>query len=130
MRAKVAAANIARAGLADKVEVVVGAALETLPGVIARADRPFDLVFLDADKVNYSNYFQHIMRAVHSGSLVLADNVIRKGAVLVPETTSDRPAWRRREFNAMLAADDRLEAVILQQVGVKAYDGLAVARVR
>ena len=60
--AKVAVANLARAGLADKVEVIVGAALDTLPGVVARADAPFDLVFLDADKVNDPNYFPHIMR--------------------------------------------------------------------
>jgi predicted O-methyltransferase YrrM len=127
--AQVATANIARAGLADKVEVVVGAALETLPRVVDRTDAPFDLVFLDADKVNYPNYFPHIMRGVRSGSLLLADNVIRKGTVLSPKA-SDPSAGAARAFNAMVAADDRLEAVILQQVGVKGHDGLAVARVR
>ena len=126
--ARVAAANVARAGLADKVEIVVGAALETLPGVIERADAPFDLVFIDADKVNYSNYFAHIMRGVRSGSLLLADNVIRDGKVLSPK--GDVAAQGARDFNALLAADDRLEAIVLQQVGIKGHDGLAVARVK
>jgi predicted O-methyltransferase YrrM len=126
--ARVAAANLARAGLADRVEIVVGAALDTLPGVIERADAPFDLVFVDADKINYSNYFAHIMRGVRSGSLLLADNVVRSGKVLSPE--GDVTALAARDFNALLAADDRLEAIVLQQVGIKGHDGLAIARVK
>jgi predicted O-methyltransferase YrrM len=126
--ARVASANLAGAGLADRVEVVVGPALDTLPGVIDRADAPFDLVFLDADKVNYPNYLPHILRGMRSGSLLLGDNVIRKGAVLDP--ARDESVQGVHAFNAMLAADDRLEAVILQQVGIKGHDGLAVARVR
>jgi predicted O-methyltransferase YrrM len=126
--ARVAAANLARAGLADKVEIVVGAALETLPGVIERADAPFDLVFIDADKVNYPNYFAQIMRGVRGGSLLLADNVVRGGKVLSPK--GDVSAQAACDFNAMLAADDRLEAIILQQVGIKGHDGLAIARVK
>jgi len=127
--AKVAAANLARAGLAEKVMVVVGSALDTLPGVIESADAPFDLVFLDADKVNYPNYFPQIMRGVRPGALILADNVIRQGTVLHP-TADDPSSGAARAFNAMVAADERLEAVILQQVGVKGHDGLAIARVR
>jgi predicted O-methyltransferase YrrM len=127
--AKVAAANLARAGLAEKVMVVVGLALDTLPGVIESADAPFDLVFLDADKVNYPNYFPQIMRGVRPGALILADNVIRQGTVLHP-TADDPSSGAARAFNAMVAADERLEAVILQQVGVKGHDGLAIARVR
>jgi predicted O-methyltransferase YrrM len=127
--AEVAKANIARAGLADRVEVVTGAALETLPGVMEAADAPFDLVFLDADKVNYPHYFAHIMRGVRSGSLLLADNVIRGGAVL-DAAGGDPAAQATANFNRMVADDDRLEAVILQQVGVKGHDGLAIARVK
>ena len=126
--AEVARANLAAAGLADKVEVVVGAALDTLPGVIDRADAPFELVFVDADKVNYPNYFNQIMRGVRSGSLILGDNVIRRGGVLDP-ATKDPNAAGARAFNALIAADPRLEAVVLQQVGIKGHDGLAVARV-
>jgi predicted O-methyltransferase YrrM len=125
--AEVARSNLAHAGLDDVVEVVVGAALDTLPGVIERADAPFDLVFIDADKVNYPHYFGHIMGAVRPGSVVLADNVIRAGAVLDP---ADATAQATAAFNFTLADDDRLEAVILQQVGVKGHDGLAIARVR
>ena len=127
--AKVAKSNLVRAGLSDKVDVVVGAALETLPGVIGGAETPFDLVFIDADKGNYSNYFAEVMKGVRSGSLILADNVIRGGRVLSP-TNDDPSAAPARAFNALVAADDRLETVILQQVGVKGHDGLAIARVK
>ena len=126
--AEVARANIAAAGLADRVEVVVGAALDTLPGVIDAADGPFDLVFVDADKANYPNYFPQIMRGVRSGSLILGDNVIRRGGVLDP-ASKDLNSAGARAFNALIAADPRLEAVVLQQVGIKGHDGLAVARV-
>jgi predicted O-methyltransferase YrrM len=127
--AEVARSNVARSGLSGKVEIIVGPAAHTLPKVCDGAAEPFDLVFLDADKVNYLNYFPHIMRAVHSGSLILADNVIRKGAVLAPRP-NEPSAAAARSFNAMIAADDRLEGVVLQQVGVKGHDGLAVARVK
>jgi predicted O-methyltransferase YrrM len=127
--AEVARANLAGAGVAHKVEIVVGPALDTLPGVIERAGAPFDLVFLDADKVNYSNYLRLVMGAVRSGSVILADNVVRRGTVVDP-APADESAAAARDFNAVLAADDRLEAVILQQVGVKGHDGLAIARVR
>jgi predicted O-methyltransferase YrrM len=126
--AEVAASNLARAGLLNKVEIVVGPALDTLPKVADR-QAPFDFVFLDADKVNYPNYFPHIMRSVRQGALILADNVIRKGTVLDPKP-DDPSAGAARAFNAMIAADPRLEAVVLQQVGIKEHDGLAIARVK
>jgi len=126
--AEIAAANLKRAGLAAKVEIVVGPALETLPRVCG-AGQPFDLVFIDADKENYCRYFTQVMTAVHSGSLILADNVVRNGAVLAPPR-DDSAAQATRAFNAMIAADPRLEAVVLQQVGVKGHDGMALARVR
>jgi predicted O-methyltransferase YrrM len=126
--ANVAASNLARAGLLNKVEIVVGPALDTLPKVADR-QAPFDFVFLDADKVNYPNYLPHIMRSVRQGALILADNVIRKGSVLDP-TPDDPSAGAARAFNAMIAADPRLEAVVLQQVGIKGHDGLAIARVK
>jgi predicted O-methyltransferase YrrM len=126
--AEVAGSNLARAGLLNKVEIVVGPALDTLPKVADR-QAPFDLVFLDADKVNYPNYFPHIMRSVRQGALILADNVIRKGTVLDPKP-DDPSAGAARAFNAMIASDPRLEAVVLQQVGIKGHDGLAIARVK
>jgi predicted O-methyltransferase YrrM len=127
--ARVAAESLQRAGLLEKVDVIVGSALESLPALVERRVAPFDLVFLDADKVNYSNYFKSIMRLVRPGSLILADNVIRAGAVLDPRG-DDPSAGAARDFNAMIAADERLEAIVLQQVGIKGHDGLAIARVR
>jgi predicted O-methyltransferase YrrM len=126
--AKVASSNLARAGLLNKVEIIVGPALDTLPKVAERQP-PFDLVFLDADKVNYPNYFPLIMQSVRQGGLILADNVIRKGTV-VDSKSDDPSAEGARAFNAMIADDPRLEAVVLQQVGIKGHDGLAIARVR
>jgi len=127
--ADVAAANVERAGLESKVEIVVGPALESLPALAARSQVPFDLVFLDADKVNYPAYFQAIMRMVRPGALILADNVIRAGTVLNPRP-HDPSAGAARDFNAMIAADPRLESIVLQQVGVKGHDGLAISRVK
>lgn len=127
--AAVAEQALAGAGLSDRAKVVVGPATQTLPGVVDAADAPFDLVFLDADKVNYKAYMSRIMTRVRSGSLILADNVIRKGTVLAP-TFDDPSAGAARDFNAMLAADARLEALVIQQVGVKGHDGLAIARVK
>jgi caffeoyl-CoA O-methyltransferase len=129
LHADVARSNVARAGLSGKVEIIVGPALQTLPRICDEAAEAFDLVFLDADKLNYSNYFSFIMRAVHRGSLILADNVIRKGEVLDAQH-SDPSVGAVRSFNAMIAADKRLEAIVLQQVGVKGHDGLAIARVK
>ncbi|MEO0981363.1 MAG: O-methyltransferase [Pseudomonadota bacterium] len=125
--AKVAEGNLERAGLGDQAEVIVGAALDTLPRL--KEQGPFDLVFLDADKINYAAYLDAVMDHVRPGSLILADNVIRKGAVLAPRA-DDASANGARAFNKALAADDRLEAVVVQQVGVKGHDGLAVARVK
>ena len=127
--AGVARESIAGAGLSDKVELVIGDARTTLPEVIADSPTPFDLVFLDADKVSYPLYLQSIMQGVRSGSVILADNVIRAGTVLAPRS-EDPSAGAARAFNRMIAQDERLEAVVLQQVGAKGHDGLAIARVR
>jgi predicted O-methyltransferase YrrM len=127
--ARVAAKSLHRAGLLEQVELIVGPALESLPTLADRGVDPFDLVFLDADKVNYPNYFKSIMRMVRPGSLILADNVIRAGTILHPRD-NDPSAGAARAFNAMIAADERLEAIVIQQVGIKGHDGLAIARVK
>jgi predicted O-methyltransferase YrrM len=126
--AEVARLNLERAGLSARVDVVVGPAIETLPTVLETADAPFDLVFVDADKASYSAYFELAVRAVRGGGLILADNVIRGGRVL-EAAPSDPNVRGARDFNALIAGDPRVEAVILQQVGIKGHDGLAVARV-
>jgi predicted O-methyltransferase YrrM len=127
--AEVARANLARAGLADRAEVIVGPALETLPQIAARGDGPFDMVFIDADKDNYPEYLQWALRLTRPGGLILADNVVRGGGVLDGDSR-DAATRAVRAFNAALAGDPRVEAIVLQQVGVKGHDGLALAVVR
>lgn len=127
--AEVARQNFAAAGLVDRIEVIVGAALESLPGLVARREPLFDMVFIDADKNNYPAYLDLVVPLTRPGGLILADNVIRGGKVLVAGSTDAQVAGAAA-FNSKLAADARLEAIVLQQVGVKGHDGLAVGRVR
>jgi len=127
--ADVARKSIARAGLADRVEVRVGPALESLAQLEADHAEPFDLVFIDADKTGYTDYLNWALRLTHPGSLILADNVVRAGKVLDPHCP-DEAVQGVRAFNAALAATPKVEALILQQVGKKSHDGLAIARVK
>lgn len=127
--AEVAQANIARAGLADRIEVRLGVALDVLPQLAAEGKGPFDLIFIDADKTNLTTYFEWAVRLARPGSLIIADNVIRQGEVL--DASSDDEGLRGvRRFNEMLAADRRVIATIVQMVGSKGYDGMALAVVR
>lgn len=126
--AKVAAANVARAGLSGRVEIVVGPALETLPGLEARKLAPFDLVFIDADKPNNPSYFAWALKLSRKGSLIIVDNVVREGAVLDARSTDERVRGTRRLFE-MIAAEPRVSATAIQTVGTKGYDGFAMALV-
>jgi len=127
--AAVARKNLERAGLSAKVDVIVGPALESLAAMAHRHEPPFDLIFIDADKLNYPAYLDWSLQLARSGTLIAADNVVRAGAVLNPPA-GDEAAIGARQFNAKLAADPRVEAVVLQQIGLKGHDGLALARVR
>lgn len=120
VHASVARANLARAGLDDKARIVVGAAGETLPTL----EGPFDLVFIDADKGNYPIYLEEAIRLTRPGGLIIGDNVVRGGRVADPVDEDDVAMDR---FNRLLAADERLDATILQTVGSKHHDGLAIA---
>lgn len=125
--ADVARANIAGAGLADRVDIRTGPALDSLRAIPSRES--FDLVFIDADKGGYVDYLEEALRLTRPGGLILGDNVIRAGKVV--EGESGNPAVEgARRFNEALAAENRVEAIILQQVGVKGHDGLAIARVK
>ncbi len=126
--AEVAGANIARAGLADVVELRLGPALETLPQLAAEGRGPFDLIFIDADKPGYADYLAWSLRLSRRGSLIVADNVVRKGAVLDPASDDPRVQGARR-FNEALAAERRVSATAIQTVGSKGYDGFALALV-
>ena len=122
--AGVARSNIARAGLDDVVEVRIGKALDTLPLV----EGPFDMIFIDADKVNYPGYLTWAIKLSRSGTVIIADNVVRNGAV-IDAASSDLNVQGVRRFNELLAAEPRLSATAIQTVGSKGYDGFALARV-
>jgi len=126
--AEVARANFARAGLAGVVELRVGRALDTLPQLAAEGRGPFDLIFIDADKENYADYFVWALKLARRGTLIIADNVVRKGAV-TDAGSSDPLVQGVRRFNELLAAEKRVSATVFQTVGTKGYDGFAIALV-
>ncbi|SDR61632.1 Predicted O-methyltransferase YrrM [Rhizobiales bacterium GAS113] len=126
--AEVARANIARAGLADRVEIRVGPALETLPLLVAEGKGPYDLVFIDADKPSNPHYLAFALELTRRGSLIIADNVVRNGAV-VQAASRDPNVRGIRRFNELVAAEPRLTATAVQTVGSKGYDGFAIALV-
>jgi predicted O-methyltransferase YrrM len=126
--ADVARANIARAGLAERVDLRVGAALDTLPQVAAEAHGPFDLVFIDADKANIPGYFDWALKLTRRGSLIIVDNVVRGGAVIDPNS-GDPNVQGVRRFNDILATETRVTATAIQTVGSKGYDGVALVYV-
>ncbi|MGW5775345.1 O-methyltransferase [Streptomyces sp. NPDC003863] len=126
--ADVARANIARAGLDKIVEVRTGAALDTLPQLETEGAGPFDLVFIDADKVNNARYVAWALKLSRPGTVIVVDNVVREGRVATPHP--DDPAITgNREMFDLIAAEPRLDATALQTVGTKGYDGLLLARV-
>jgi predicted O-methyltransferase YrrM len=126
--ADIARANIARAGLSETVELVLGRALDTLPRLAAEGRGPFDLIFIDADKPSNPEYFTWSLRLSRPGSLIIIDNVVRKGAVL-DATTQDASILGVRRLNELLAAEPRVTVTALQTVGSKGYDGFAIALV-
>jgi predicted O-methyltransferase YrrM len=126
--AGVARANIARAGLETLVELRLGKALDTLPAIATEGSGPFDLIFIDADKQNIPHYFDWALRLARRGSLIVVDNVVRGGAVIDP-ASSDTSVQGVRQFLEILAAEPRVSATAIQTVGLKGYDGFAVALV-
>lgn len=127
--AEVARANLDRAGVADKVEVRVGPALETLAALGSERVPSFDLVFVDADKQNNANYVQAAINLARPGALIIVDNVVREGRVL--DADSQDPAIRgTRQLFDMLAEEPRLDATTIQTVGLKKWDGFVIALVK
>jgi predicted O-methyltransferase YrrM len=123
--AELAQANIARAGLASMVEIRLGRALDTLPQLAAEGRGPFDLIFIDADKPGYSDYLPWCLKLARRGTMIIADNVVRKGEVANSAST-DANVQGIRRFNQLLAADKRVSTTVIQTVGSKGYDGLAL----
>ncbi len=126
--AEVASQNINRAGLGDLVDLRVGPALDQLPQLEAEGAGPFDLTFIDADKVHTPDYFAWALDHSRPGSLIISDNVVRFGGLADPN--SDDPAIpAQRRLHEMLAANPRVEATTIQTVGVKGHDGFNLALV-
>ncbi|HTL54345.1 MAG TPA: O-methyltransferase [Candidatus Limnocylindrales bacterium] len=127
--AEVARVNIARANLAHAVEFQVGAALELLPRLAHHERAPFDLIFIDADKVSTPDYFSRALKLSRPGSVIITDNVVRDGA-LADSTSTDPSVQGMRRFTEMLGKEPRVSATVIQTVGSKGYDGFAVALVK
>ena len=123
--AEVARANIDRAGVGDRVEVLVGPALETLPTV---TEGPFDLVFIDADKQNNAGYLEWALRLTHPGSVIVVDNVIREGAIL--SSGPDDVVRGTRRALELMGERPELDTAVLQTVGAKHWDGFALGLVK
>lgn len=124
--AEVARANITRAGLIDFVDIRLGAALDVLPQIATEIRPAFDMVFIDADKESYPQYLEWSLRLSHVGTMIVADNVVRRGEVINEDSESATVQGTRR-FNELLAADARISSTIIQTVGSKGYDGFALA---
>ncbi|MFG1424127.1 O-methyltransferase [Roseixanthobacter liquoris] len=127
--AKVAQGNFHRAGLSQRIDLRVGRALDTLPGVEADGVGPFDLIFVDADKPSNPDYLAWALRLSRPGTLIVWDNVIRDGAVADAASADPRVQGVRRLFD-LVAADPRLTSTAIQTVGSKGYDGFALTFVK
>jgi len=125
--AEVARANIARAGFAEVVDVRLGKALDTLPKLKAENQGPFDLVFIDADKVNIPQYYEWSLKLTRPGSLIVVDNVVRDGGLINPN--GDESVQGVRKLHEILTNDKRVSATTIQTVGSKGWDGVTFALV-
>lgn len=126
--AEVAAANFASSGLGARIDLRVGRAIDTLPGVEADGIGPFDLIFIDADKPSNPDYLFWSLRLSRPGTLIICDNVVRDGKVIAAGSTDPSVQGVRRFFD-LVAAEPRLAATAIQTVGAKGYDGFAMALV-
>lgn len=124
--AEIARANVARAGLSDRVEVRVGAALDSLPMLETEGLGPFDFIFIDADKENNPSYLAWALRLARPGTTIVVDNVVRAGRILDASSRDSQIVGVRTMF-AMMKAEPRLAATAVQTVGAKGWDGFALA---
>lgn len=126
--AEIARSNFENAGLADRITVRVGPALETMAALQAEDAGPFDLIFIDADKPSTPDYFDAAVKLARAGSLIVVDNVVREGAILAAQS-DNKHVKGLRAFYARAAADPRVTATAFQTVGHKGHDGLAIVQV-
>jgi predicted O-methyltransferase YrrM len=127
-RALVARENLARAGLSERSEVVVGPAADSLEALIRAKIAPFDMIFIDADKRNCPLYLKHSLALARTGSLIVVDNAISRGRLIDP-STGDPDANGLRAMMELVSHHPRLEAACVQTVGAKGYDGFLIATV-
>src|SRR5690625_660282 len=127
--ARVAEENIAAAGFADRVEIFEGDATKTLRVLKKRGFETFDFIFIDANKDNYPEYLEWALELSRSGTVIVADNVVRKGRI-IEEDTDKKNIPHLRKFIDLLSGDDRIEATAIQTVGDKGYDGFLMAMVK
>jgi predicted O-methyltransferase YrrM len=131
--AEVAAANLERAGVREMVQLRVGAALQTLPELVAEGAGPFDMIFIDADKGNYPGYLEWSLKLSRPGSVIIGDNIVRGGVILDPDGYDPRlgegGVQEVRRFYDLLAAEPRVSATAVQTVGEKGHDGFILALV-
>lgn len=125
--AEVAQQNFNRCGLATKIDIRLGKAIDILPQL--EGEGPFDMIFIDADKPPYTEYFKWALKLSRPGTLIIADNVIREGKVLLKESPDEMVAGVKR-FNEYLANCTEVTATIFQTVGAKEHDGMAIAIVK
>lgn len=126
--ARVARENLSAAGVSERVEIRTGPALESLARLQAERAEPFDLVFIDADKINTAAYFEQSVKLCRSGSVIVADNVVRKG-LLCNAASQDANVQGMRRFMDAVAKHPQVDATTIQTVGVKGYDGFTLIRV-
>ena len=126
--AEVARKNVERAGFARKVEIRLGAAIDSLKKLSSEKDGPFDLIFIDADKSSIPDYFTASLKLARSGSLIIVDNVVRKGAVIEAKS-KDPDVQGVRRLNEMISKEKRVTATTIQTVGSKGYDGITIVLV-
>jgi predicted O-methyltransferase YrrM len=126
--ADVASENIKQAGLADRVEIRVGSAIDTLPALAKEGGAPFDFIFIDADKPGYPEYFKWCMKLSRTGTVIIADNVVREGEVVNPDS-EDEKVQGIRKFNEVVSSEKRFCATTIQTVGSKGYDGFMIGTV-
>ena len=112
------------AGVADKIDLRLGPALETLDGLIEAAGEPYDFAFIDADKTNYGGYYERALALLRPGGLIVVDNVLWGGSV-IDESRVDEDTEAIRDLNAKLKDDERVSLSMLP-IG----DGLTLARKR
>jgi caffeoyl-CoA O-methyltransferase len=128
IHAAIAQENIERAGVGSIVDIRIGKALDSLPQLEKEGMGPYDMIFIDADKSPYTEYFEWALRLSHPGTLIIADNVIREGKVLDPNSTDEMVKGVKR-FNDALAKSTDVTATIIQTVGTKEHDGMAIVMV-